>query len=157
VIDCACTAHRFGSGEDGPAVTIRLTDKAVEREICLNPGLRAAEASMDGRLVREGGQRGSDLLLLCSVCRSGRAAHPVQPALRKVWRTLRRWQQHSPLSLAAENIRDGDDIPPESDRLWLDETMTYSCACNPTLMSRCMRHRWRSRATSPPSCGSSRA
>ncbi|SDK74886.1 hypothetical protein SAMN05428953_1201, partial [Mesorhizobium muleiense] len=45
----------FGSGQDGPDVTIRLTDKAVEREIFFNPELKAAEAYMDGRLVIENG------------------------------------------------------------------------------------------------------
>ncbi|MGG5822880.1 class I SAM-dependent methyltransferase [Falsiroseomonas sp. HW251] len=132
VIDHAGTSHRFGSGQDGPAVTIRLTDKAVEREIFLNPELKAAEAYMDGRLVMEGGQPVFDLLYLFSVNRSGLAAHPVQAALRRGWRSVRRWQQRNPLGLAAKNIRHHYDIPPDFYRTWLDETMTYSCAYYPT-------------------------
>ena len=77
VLDHRGTAHRFGSGEDGPEVTIRLTDKAVEREIFLNPELKTAEAYMDGRLVMEGGAPVFDLLYLFSINRSGLAAHPV--------------------------------------------------------------------------------
>src|SRR5262245_8744836 len=57
----------FGSGENGPDVTIRLTDKAVEREIFFNPELKAAEAYMDGRLLIENGGKVFDLLSLFSV------------------------------------------------------------------------------------------
>ena len=132
VLDHAGTAHRFGSGQDGPEVTIRLTDKAVEREIFLNPELKTAEAYMDGRLVMEGGAPVFDLLYLFSINRSGLAAHPVQQMLRRAWRSVRRWQQRNPLGLAAKNIRHHYDIPPAFYRLWLDETMTYSCAYYPT-------------------------
>lgn len=132
VLDHRGTAHRFGSGEDRPEVTIRLTDKAVEREIFLNPELKTAEAYMDGRLVMEGGAPVFDLLYLFSINRSGLAAHPLQQALRRAWRSVRRWQQRNPLGVAAKNIRHHYDIPPDFYRLWLDETMTYSCAYYPT-------------------------
>lgn len=128
VIDHAGTAHRFGSGAAGPRVAIRLTDKKVEREIFLNPELKAAEAYMDGRLVMADGGRVFDLLQLFSVNRAGLAAHPVQKALRRGWRAVRRWHQRNPLGLAAKNIRHHYDIPPDFYRLWLDSTMTYSCA-----------------------------
>jgi cyclopropane-fatty-acyl-phospholipid synthase len=118
----------FGSGQDGPDVTIRLTDKAVEREIFFNPELKAAEAYMDGRLVIENGGKAFDLLSLFSVNRTGLAAHPVQKALRKVWRALRRRQQNNKLGLAAKNVQQHYDIPTKFYELWLDETMTYSCA-----------------------------
>ncbi len=132
VIDHQGGVHRFGSGQDGPAVTIRLADAAVEREIFLNPELKAAEAYMDGRLTMEGGQRVFDLLHLFSVNRQGLAAHPVQQALRRAWRAVRRWQQRNPLGKAAENTRPHYDIPPDFYRLWLDPSMTYSCAYYPT-------------------------
>ncbi|WP_198370980.1 SAM-dependent methyltransferase [Roseomonas rosulenta] len=132
VIDHAGAAHPFGSGQDGPEVTIRLTDKAVEREIFLNPELKTAEAYMDGRLVMEGGAPVFGLLYLFSINRSGLAAHPVQQALRRAWRSVRRWQQRNPLGLAAKNIRHHYDIPPDFYRMWLDPTMTYSCAYYPT-------------------------
>ena len=132
VIDHTGAEHAFGERTGEPEVTIRLTDKAVEREIFLNPELKAAEAYMDGRLVMENGQRVFDLLYLFSINRSGLAAHPVQKAIRKGWRALRRWHQRNPLGLAAKNIRHHYDIPPDFYRLWLDETMTYSCAYYPT-------------------------
>jgi len=132
VTDHAGRVHSFGSGTDGPAVAIRLIDKAVEREIFFNPELKAAEAYMDGRLVMQDGQPVFDLLKLFSVNRGGLAAHPVQKALRRGWRTARRWHQRNPLGLAAKNIRHHYDIPPDFYRMWLDETMTYSCAYYPT-------------------------
>ncbi len=118
----------FGSGANGPSVTIRLTDAAVEREIFFNPELKAAEAYMDGRLIVEDGGTAFDLLSLFSVNRGGLAAHPVQKALRKTWRMLRRSHQNNALGLAAKNVRHHYDIPPKFYQLWLDETMTYSCA-----------------------------
>jgi len=132
VLDHAGRAHAFGSGEDGPSVTIRLTDQAVEREIFLNPELKTAEAYMDGRLVMEGGARVFDLLMLFSVNRSGLAAHPVQQALRRAWRSVRRLQQRNRPGEAARNTRPHYDIPPDFYRLWLDPTMNYSCAYYPT-------------------------
>ena len=93
---------------------------------------KTAEAYMDGRLVMEGGAPVFDLLYLFSINRSGLAAHPVQQALRRAWRSVRRWQQRNPLGLAAKNIRHHYDIPPAFYRMWLDETMTYSCAYYPT-------------------------
>lgn len=120
--------HRFGSGVDGPEVAIRLTDKAVEREIFFNPELKAAEAYMDGRLVMDHGGRVFDLLQLFSVNRTGLGAHPVQKALRRAWRAVRRSQQRNEIGRAAKNIRHHYDIPPAFYQLWLDPTMTYSCA-----------------------------
>jgi len=64
VIDHEGARHVFGSGENGPGVTIRFTDKKVEREIFLNPELKSAEAYMDGRLLVENGGSIYDLLLL---------------------------------------------------------------------------------------------
>lgn len=124
--------HGFGSGLDGPHVTLRLHDEKVEREIFLNPELKVAEAYMDGRLSFEGGSRVYDLVYLFSVNRTGLAAHPVQQALRRGWRAVKRWQQQNRLGLAARNVQHHYDVPTPFYRLWLDPTMTYSCAYFPT-------------------------
>ena len=100
-----------GSGENGPDVTIRLTDRAVERELFFNPELKAAEAYMDGRMVIDNDGKVYDLLFLFSVNRTGLAAHPAQKALRKVWRAVRRRQQNNKLGLAAKNVQHHYDIP----------------------------------------------
>ncbi|MBZ9936503.1 cyclopropane-fatty-acyl-phospholipid synthase family protein [Mesorhizobium sp. BR1-1-16] len=122
--------HRqsFGSGANGPDVTIRLTDAKVDREIFLNPELKSAEAYMDGRMVIEDGGTVFDLLSLFSVNRTGLAAHPVQKALRRAWRALKRRHQNNALGRAAKNASHHYDIPTAFYRLWLDEAMIYSCA-----------------------------
>src|ERR1700674_663850 len=120
--------HVFGSGVEGPDVTIRLTDARVERQLFLNPELTTAEAYMDGRLVFEGGSTVYDLLLLFSGNRRGLAAHPLQRALRKVWRALRGYHQSNPVGRAADNVRHHYDIPPDFYAMWLDASLNYSCA-----------------------------
>ncbi len=128
VIDHDGSTQSFGSGEDGPLVAIRLHDDKVEREIFLNPELKAAEAYMDGRLTFEDGATVYDLLLLFSVNRKGLASHPVQQALRRAWRSMRRLHQANPLGQAAKNVREHYDHPASFYALWLDERMAYSCA-----------------------------
>jgi cyclopropane-fatty-acyl-phospholipid synthase len=128
VIDHDGTRQSFGSGRDGPEVTIRFTDPRVEREIFFNPELKAAEAYMDGRLVFENGGTAYDLLYLFSINRRELGSHPVQRALRRVWKSLRRVHQANRLGKAATNVRSHYDHPADFYALWLDERMVYSCA-----------------------------
>ena len=118
----------FGSGVDGPDVTIRLTDAKVERDLFFNPELASAEAYMDGRLVPENGSTIYDMLLLFSVNRRGLGSHPLQQALRKVWRALRGVHQANKLGRAAGNAQSHYDHPADFYALWLDQRMNYSCA-----------------------------
>ena len=119
--------HSFGSGVDGPAVSIRLMDGKVERELFFNPELATGEAYMDGRLVFEDGSSVYDLLLLFSINRQGLASHPMQQALRRAWRALRGIHQSNPLGHAARNVRRHYDHPAGFYALWLDKAMNYSC------------------------------
>ena len=119
--------HSFGSGADGPDVVVRFHDAKVERALFLNPELASAEAYMDGRLTIENGSI-YDLLFLFSVNRRGLGAHPLQQALRKSWRALRRLHQQNPLGRAGENVRQHYHHPADFYALWLDEGMNYSCA-----------------------------
>ena len=128
VIDHDGTRQSFGSGRDGPDVTIRFTDARVERDIFFNPELKAAEAYMDGRLVFENGGTVYDLLYLFSVNRRGLGSHPVQKALRLAWKALRRVHQANRPGQAADNVRRHYDHPAAFYALWLDERMAYSCA-----------------------------
>lgn len=120
--------YHFGSGVNGPTVSIRLLDAKVERELFFNPELATGEAYMDGRLVFENNSSVYDLLLLFSVNRRGLASHPLQQILRKFWRALRGLHQSNPLGRAARNVRKHYDFPAEFYALWLDRTMSYSCA-----------------------------
>lgn len=128
IVDHAGARHVFGSGVDGPEVTIRLTDSKVERELFFNPELAAAEAYMDGRLVPENGSTIHDMLLLFSVNRRGLASHPVQQGLRRIWRALRGRHQSNPQGRSSDNARHHYDFPPDFYALWLDPGLNYSCA-----------------------------
>jgi cyclopropane-fatty-acyl-phospholipid synthase len=128
VIDTAGLSHVFGSGKDGPAVTVRMKDESVARAIFFNPELAFPEAYMDDRIVFEGGSGVYDLLMLFSVNRKALGGHPVQQALRNGWRAVRRWQQQNSIAQASRNIRHHYDISPAFYKLWLDPTMNYSCA-----------------------------
>ena len=118
----------FGSGIEGPEVTIRFTDAKVERDLFFNPELASAEAYMDGRLVPERGSTIHDLLMLFSVNRRGLGSHPLQQALRKIWKALRGVHQANKLGRAAGNAREHYDHPADFYALWLDQRMNYSCA-----------------------------
>ncbi len=128
VIDTAGLSHVFGSGKDGPAVTVRIKDDSVARAIFFNPELAFPEAYMDDRIAFEGGSSVYDLLMLFSVNRKALGGHPIQQALRNGWRAVRRWQQQNSVAQASRNIRHHYDISPAFYKLWLDPTMNYSCA-----------------------------
>jgi cyclopropane-fatty-acyl-phospholipid synthase len=128
VIDMSGMRHVFGSGKDGPSVTVRMKDKSVGWRIFLNPELAFPEAYMDDRITFEEGSSVFDLLSLFSVNRKALGGHPVQQALRAGWRSVRRWQQQNSIVQASKNIRHHYDIKPEFYQLWLDPTMNYSCA-----------------------------
>jgi cyclopropane-fatty-acyl-phospholipid synthase len=112
----------------GPEVTIRLHDPKIERELFFNPELSAGEAYMDGRMTVENGGSIYDLLFLFSVNRRRLGHHPVQHALRTIWRALWRVYQSNPLGRAARNVRQHYDHPADFYALWLDQRMNYSCA-----------------------------
>ena len=93
VIDVDGSSHRFGSGEDGPSVVMRLHDKKLRWKLFFNPELQVAEAYMDGGLTFEEGSGCYDLLYLFSLNRGPLASHKMQKGLRRAWRALRRRQQ----------------------------------------------------------------
>jgi hypothetical protein len=65
LVDHDGTNYRYGSSDGGfGSVTVRLADAGVARDIVRDPGLGAAEAFMDGRLIIEKGE-----------------IHPRQPSL----------------------------------------------------------------------------
>lgn len=126
--DATGTLHRFGSGLNGPDVTVRINRLDLETKLALNPELAAGEAYMDGGLTLENGATIHDLLMLFSVNRAGLAGHGSQKLIRRVWRALRRWHQSNPVGTAAKNARHHYDVPAELYRLFLDAKMQYSCA-----------------------------
>jgi cyclopropane-fatty-acyl-phospholipid synthase len=127
VVDADGRRHVF-AGAPGPAVTMRLTDRALYRKLALNPELHAGEAYMDGCLSFEEGSGLRDFLTLFSVNRLSLGSYPLQRALRRVSRAFRRFQQANPVGRARQNVAHHYDLGNDLYRLFLDKGMQYSCA-----------------------------
>jgi len=128
VIDSLGRSHTFGGKVPGPAVALRLHDRALEIRLALNPELYAGEAYMDGTLTFEDGSDVGDLMQLFSLNRGGLAGHASQRLLRRAWRAARRWHQANRIDVAAARARHHYDVSTEIYRLFLDEGLNYSCA-----------------------------
>ncbi len=126
VVDASGQEHFFG-GAPGPSVTMRLTDKSLYRKLFLNPELHAGEAYMDGRMTFEDGTL-KDFLTLFSVNRLNISSYPLQKVLRRVSRSVRRFQQANPIGKAQSNVAHHYDLGNDFYKLFLDEGMQYSCA-----------------------------
>lgn len=128
VYDADGKLHTFAGTPPEPAVTIRLHHKSLYTKLFLNPELYVGEAYMDGTLTFEDGSELFDLLNLFSNNRTGLTSHPVQAALRSIWRSIRRFQQHNPIGKALKNASHHYDISDDFYRLFLDEDLQYTCA-----------------------------
>ncbi len=126
VIDVGGNVHVY-SGEPGPDVTMRLSDKSLYHKLVFNPELSAGEAYMDGRMTFENSTL-RDFLTLISVNRISLGSYPVQRILRRVSRQFKRFQQANPIGKAAQNVAHHYDLGNDFYRLFLDEGMQYSCA-----------------------------
>jgi cyclopropane-fatty-acyl-phospholipid synthase len=127
VIDAEGRRHVF-AGAPGPTVTMRLTDRTLYRKLAFNPELHAGEAYMDGGLCFEQGSTLRDFLTLFSVNRLSLGSYPLQRALRRVSRVLKRFQQANPVGGARRNVAHHYDLGNDLYRLFLDEGLQYSCA-----------------------------
>ena len=127
VIDAEGRVHIFGGRAPGPEVTMRLTDPTLYRKLFFNPELAAGEAYMDGRMSFEDSTL-RDFLTLFSVNRLSLGSYPLQKALRRVSRGLKRFQQANPVGRAQRNVAHHYDIGNDFYRLFLDRGMQYSCA-----------------------------
>ena len=126
VIDADGRRHVF-AGTPGPTATMRLTDRSLYRKLFFNPELHAGEAYMDGRLTFEPSSL-RDFLTLFSVNRLSLGSYPLQKALRRISRGLRRFQQANPIGKAQKNVAHHYDLGNDFYRLFLDEGLQYSCA-----------------------------
>ena len=111
----------------GPQATMRLKDRSLYRKLFFSPELHAGEAYMDGRLTFEPSSL-RDFLTLFSVNRLSLGSYPLQKALRRISRGLRRFQQANPIGKAQRNVAHHYDLGNDFYRLFLDEGLQYSCA-----------------------------
>lgn len=126
LIDAHGQTHVYeGVGE--PRVTVRLTDPALHRGLFFNPELKAGEAYMDGTLIVEQGSI-RDLLTLYALNRGNMRGHPLQVAVRKAGKALRRLYQRNPAAQSRKNVAHHYDLPAELYSLFLDSDLNYSCA-----------------------------
>ncbi|MDQ2103453.1 SAM-dependent methyltransferase [Azospirillum isscasi] len=120
--------HRVGVG--APSLTLRLHDKALHRDLVVNPRLRFGEAYMDGRLSIEGGSIYDFLALLCAGPENvqgvlGNVREALAPALRLL-------QQSNPLRRSRRNAAHHYDLSRAFFELFLDRDLQYSCGYFPT-------------------------
>jgi len=126
VIDADGKVHEF-SGQAGPNVTMRLSDRSLYYKLVYNPELHAGEAYMDGRMTFEDSTL-RDFLTLFSLNRLSLGSYPVQKVLRGISRKFRKWQQANPIGKAEKNVAHHYDLGNDFYKLFLDKGMQYSCA-----------------------------
>jgi cyclopropane-fatty-acyl-phospholipid synthase len=127
LIDHDGKSYRYGSpGRPFGSVSVRLADAGVARDILRDPGLGAAEAFMDGRLIVEQG----DILDLVNIVRGSHRwedSEGPNPFLRKGgklghWLRTLNWRPS-----ALRNVSHHYDVGNDFYRLFLDEDLQYSC------------------------------
>lgn len=135
IIDVDGRRHVFAgktmTGADGEPVkpvTIRLHDKALYRNLVLNPELYAGEAYMDGTVTMEDGSTIRDFLTLFSANRYSLADIPLQKFFYGLKMLTRRLQQSNRKGEAQKNVAHHYDLGNDFYKLFLDENMLYSCA-----------------------------
>ncbi|HVI28608.1 cyclopropane-fatty-acyl-phospholipid synthase family protein [Hansschlegelia sp.] len=114
------------SGAPGPAVTVKLHDTKLHRQLLLNPEFHTGEAYMDGRLTIEQGTL-RDLLTLYAVNRTSLRAQPIQRTLRGWIKRMRRFAPKNDVRRSKKNVEAHYDLSNEMYRLFLDEGLNYSC------------------------------
>jgi cyclopropane-fatty-acyl-phospholipid synthase len=120
------TTHVLGDGF-GPRLAVRLADRAVERELLMNPALTLGELYMDGRLIVTGGSL-YELLELGAKNLSELKGLPWVKALEKIRVAFRGLHQYNDRRRARANVARHYDLDAHLYDLFLDSDRQYSCA-----------------------------
>jgi cyclopropane-fatty-acyl-phospholipid synthase len=119
--------YRYGFPDPQFApVTVRLADRNVARQVARDPGLGAAEAFMDGRLLMEQG----DILDLVNIIRGSHRWEDSKGAnkfLRKGGRLRHRLSMLNWRDRSKRNVAHHYDLGNDFYRCFLDEELQYSC------------------------------
>jgi cyclopropane-fatty-acyl-phospholipid synthase len=123
VIDSAGRRQTIGDGSP-PEATLRLTSKASEYTLALNPALSLGEAYMDGRLVIEEGNLYDFLDVV---------ARNYGTIGRSPWLAFLEWlgkglKQTNPIGRARRNVAHHYDLSSALYDIFLDRDRQYSCA-----------------------------
>ena len=127
VIDAAGKPNRIGNPKTGPAVTIRLHNRALHTKLLLNPRLAFGEAYMDGTLTVENGSI-YDFLDLYGRNTGTGTMNGLDRWWTKARMLWRHFQQANPLHRARINVAHHYDLSPALYDLFLDRRRQYSCA-----------------------------
>jgi cyclopropane-fatty-acyl-phospholipid synthase len=127
VVDHKGKTWRYGAPDpEFKPVTVRLADGKVVGQVARDPGLGAAEAYMDGRLVIENG----DILDLVNIIRG---SHKWEDSvgtnrfLRKGGKLRHKLSQLNWRKASRENVAHHYDVGNDFYRLFLDTDLQYSC------------------------------
>ncbi|MAG99077.1 MAG: cyclopropane-fatty-acyl-phospholipid synthase family protein [Rhodospirillales bacterium] len=126
VVDAHGKTHRF-EGTEGPAVTVRLHDKALHWKLFFDPQLYAGEAFTDGNLTIVGGSI-YDFLELVSMNMASVETPLVQRMALWGYKMARRLHQYNPARRARKNAAHHYDLSGQLYDLFLDADKQYSCA-----------------------------
>ena len=123
IVDAAGRRHMLGGGGP-PEATVRLTSKASEYTLALNPALAVGEAYMDGRLVVEDGGLYRFLDVVARHVETGGS----NPWLNLAERVGRGVKQSNPVGRARRNVAHHYDLSAHLYDIFLDRDRQYSCA-----------------------------
>lgn len=126
VIFAKGTFKSFGNGED-PTVTIRFTDQAAQRALCLNPELQFGELYMDGRLLIEKGTLMELLQLLLQDSRGDFDNMPLS-SIRRLRKLVLNLKRTNKPAASKRNVEHHYDLDARLYSLFLDADRQYSCA-----------------------------
>jgi cyclopropane-fatty-acyl-phospholipid synthase len=126
LIDAAGRSHVFG-GTPGPAVKVRLHDKALHWKLIVNPWLHVPEAYMDGTLTVGDGTL-YELIDLLARNDELMADSALWRAVSRFSRLTRRLHQYNPIARSRRNVAHHYDLSDELYELFLDRDRQYSCA-----------------------------
>ena len=128
IIDAAGKSKSFEGSKDGPSITMRIHDKAVQRRLSFNPSLTLGEAFVDGQITVENG----DIYDLLEVITLNLGQGDDQPAIQR-WldalrKAKRRLTQYNPIGRARKNVAHHYDLSDTLYAMFLDTDRQYSCA-----------------------------
>jgi cyclopropane-fatty-acyl-phospholipid synthase len=125
LVDADGLAHSYGDGSP-PAITARLADRRLERQLVRDPQLALGQAYMYGRFRMERGSIYDFLELILS-----NLENKPLPGWTRSFDTarylLRRAQQFNPSGRARRNVAHHYDIDGAIYDLFLDSDLQYSC------------------------------
>ena len=118
------TGEQVAGAVDPPLVTLRIADRGTLLRLLLDPELQFGEAFMAGRIECVAGDlaRGLEAVFRNAPSWGGMARQLINLG------GMRSWLRRNSLSGSRRNIHAHYDVGNDFYRLWLDPTMSYTCA-----------------------------